>query len=299
LVPDDNGVLVPSDEGMGIGEVSANEHLLSLAANSGGSGAGMSHWAQASRCGRRARLSAERYQRFADEGRELPASKNHFIIGSVMHKLHELARKPDPSVVLDYNEQFKNPNVAEGTRLYKGWLRHHGLHFYGEPTAVEQHLSDENTFAPATVTAAIDMVVELDVAACSRLRSWGLEVPPGVTLVDWKSADSPSDGTNYKEGLQSLWYPYIWNLHNPDRPAQGIIFDVTMKRSRRKERAVLRDDFQKFFVPFGLESVESLRGMVMQGYRNVEDNIPNRSECTSFFGGTCPFKTNGECDAHM
>lgn len=292
LVPNEDGVLVPETSL----PASETERVLALAANSGGSGLGMSHYSQASRCGRKARLSAERNAHFAAQEPSLPSTKNHFVIGSVYHRLHELARI-EHHHVLDYSEQFANLNVAEGVRLYKGWLRHHGRDLYGETLAVEQHLEDAETFAPATVTAAIDMVARLDEAACERLRRWDLDLQPGVYLCDWKTADGPSDGAQYVGGLQALWYPYIWEKYNPDLRPLGTIFDVTMKRSRRKDRTVLADDFQKFYVPYGMESIETLRGLVAQGYRNIQEDIPNRSECTSWRGETCPFRANGACDA--
>lgn len=293
LVPNEDGVLVPESTL----PASETERVLALAANGGGSGLGMSHYSQASRCGRKARLAAERNAHFAAlDSSSLPSTKNHFVIGSVMHKLHELARTKHDHV-LDYSEQFANLNVAEGVRLYKGWLRHHGLGFYGKTIAVEEHITDEETFAPATVTAAIDMVVDIDADACERLRAWGLDLEPGLYAVDWKSADGPSDGQQFKNGLQALWYPYAWNKANPSRPVLGIIFDVTFKRSRRKDRTVLRDDFQKFYVPYGLEDVETLRGMIAQGYRNAMEDVPNRSECCSWRGEVCTFRINGACDA--
>ena len=70
-----------------------------------------------------------------------------------------------------------------------------------------------------------------------------------------------------------------------------------MKRSRRKDRGVHEDDFQAFYVPCGLESIESLRGMILQGHRNVVEDIPNRSECVSWRGEVCTFRLMGTCDA--
>lgn len=308
LVPNEDGVLVPQ----ATLPASETERVLALAANGGGSGLGMSHYSQASRCGRKARLAAERNAHFASlDSSSLPSAKNHFVIGSVMHKLHELARTKH-SHTLDYSEQFANLNVAEGVRLYRGWLRHWGLDFWGETLAVEAFLEDSETFAseqytesderntsptPIPVTGAIDMVVDMDEAACERARRRGLNLQPGRRIVDWKSADGPSDGAQYAGGLQALWYPYLWNLHNPEQPVDGIIFDVVMKRARRKDRTVLIDDFQAFYVPYGMESVDALRGMVQQGHRNITDDIPNRSECVSWRGEVCVFRTNGACNA--
>lgn len=305
LVPNEHGVLVPESSL----PASETERVLALAANGGGSGLGMSHYSQASRCGRKARLSQERNAHFASlDSSTLPATKNHFVIGSVMHKLHELART-EHEHVLDYSEQFANLNVAEGVRLYRGWLRHWGLDFWGECIAVEAGLEDSETFEYGDcedscgcndiipVTGAIDMVVEMDEAACERAKRRGLELTPGRRIIDWKSADGPSDGSQYAGGLQALWYPHLWNLHNPERPVDGIIFDVVMKRSRRKDRTVLPEDFQAFYIPYGMESVDALRGMVQQGHRNVVEDIPNRSECVSWRGEVCAFRLNGACNA--
>lgn len=324
LVPNEDGVLVSEPSG----PLSEGEKALSLAVNSGGSGLGMSYYSQASRCGRRARLSDQRYASFRESGAPLPTTKNHFIVGSVYHKLHELARirSVDPSAdvpTLDANEQYQNPNVAEGMRLYKGWLRQWGLDFWGKCLGVEVHLTDDETFAAPpstdvpplpgetlgdvmergeetwgkiTVTGALDMVVEMDEAACERAKERGLELTPGRRIIDWKTADGPSDGEQYRGGMQALWYCHLWNKEHPDQPVDGIIFDVVMKRSRRKDRSVHKDDFQAFYVPCGLESIESLRGMVLQGHRNVVEDIPNRSECVSWRGEVCTFRVMGTCD---
>lgn len=313
LIPNEDGVLVPEDP-QDTAPLSEGEKALSLAVNSGGSGLGMSYYSQASRCGRRARLSQERYQSFRDSNSPLPATKNHFIVGSVYHKLHELARirSVDPTVetpTLDANEAYSNPNVAEGMRLYRGWLRHWGLDYWGRCLGVEVHLEDDETFdytvtdgvgyasSTVTVTGALDMVVDMDEAACERAKKRGLELTPGRRIIDWKSADGPSDGSQYAGGMQALWYCHLWNKEHPDLPVDGIIFDVVMKRSRRKDRGVHEDDFQAFYVPCGLESIETLRGMIMQGYRNVLEDIPNRSECVSWRGEVCTFRLMGTCDA--
>lgn len=311
LIPNEDGILVPSDVPE-MHELSESERALSLASNSGGSGEGMSHYSQASRCGRRAKLSAARYAAYRDKGAALPLTKNHFVIGSVYHKLHELARREDKSdtLVIDFDEQYQNPNIAEGVRLYKGWLRHWGLDYWGKCLGVELNLEDTTTFKeletireneecehPIRVTGQLDMIVEMDQAACDRAAKRGLELTPGRRIVDWKSADGPSDGVQYREGMQALWYCHLWNLHNPDRPVDGIIFDVVMKRSRRKDRSVLADDFQAFYIVCGMETVESLRGMVLQGHRNIVEDVPNRSECVTWRGEICPFRTYGDCDA--
>lgn len=309
LVPNDDGVLVPSDV-PSVEPLSDGERALSLAANSGGSGEGMSHYSLASRCGRRARLSQRRYDGFAERKAALPLTKNHFIVGSVYHKLHELARRPNDGLVIDFDEQYQNPNVAEGLRLYKGWLRTWGLDFWGKCLGVEVHLADETTFVyhvegvqfdasdkNIRVSGQIDMVVEMDEAACERAKKRGLDLPPGRRLVDWKTADAPGDGLTYTDGVQGMWYMHLYNLHHPDTPVDGIIFDVIYKRSRRKDRSVLLDDFGAYHVLYGRENVESLRGMVLQGHRNIVEDIPNRSECVSWRGDVCPFRANGECDA--
>ena len=315
LIPNEDGILVQSDV-PSIEPLSEGEKALSLAANSGGSGQGMSHYALASRCGRRARLSARRYEGFKEREAPLPLTKNHFIVGSVYHKLHELARRPNDGLVIDFDEQYQNPNVAEGLRLYKGWLRTWGLDFWGKCLGVEVHLADTDTFngkrevfrdargnyidspdEPIRVSGQIDMVVEMDDAACERAKKRGLDLPPGRRLVDWKTADAPGDGLTYTEGVQALWYMHLYNLHHPDAPVDGIIFDVVYKRSRRKARSVLLDDFGAYHVLEGRENVETLRGMVLQGHRNIAEDIPNRSECITWRGEVCPFRANGECDA--
>lgn len=310
LVPNEDGVLVLAKHMEEGAPLSPAEEALSLAVNEGGgSGAGMSHYSSAARCGRRARLSAERYQKFRDEKAALPPTKNHFIVGSVYHKLHELARRPSANLTLDLNERFENPSVAEGVRLYKGWMRHWSLDFWGRCLDVEVHLEDDTTFeldleklghfgtAPITVTGAMDMVVEMDAEACQRAKRRGLELTPGRRIVDWKTADAPSDGSNYAQGLQTLWYPYLWNLHFPETPVDGIIYDCIYKRGRRKDRSVLTEDFGAYYFPAGMESVDALRGMVLQGHRNIVEDIPNRAECCDWRGQVCPFRTSGDCDA--
>lgn len=318
LVPNEHGVLTPSDFTEAPGELSETERILSLAANGGGSGTGMSYYSLAAQCGRKARLNAEKYARFRDKGIALPPTKNAFIIGSVYHKLHELARRTGHDIpTLDLNERWQNPNVAEGVRLYKGWLRTFGKDFWGRCLGVEVHLVDSTTFecqcgphsgdiptydcqgSPDTipVTAALDMLVEMDDAACERAKRRGLELTPGRYIVDHKTSDGPSTGVAYAEGIQALWYCSVYNLQNPHAPVNGIIFDCVNKRSRRKDRTVLPEDFQAHLVTCGLEGVDALRGMVQQGHENVVANRPNRAMCVDWMGNVCPFRMSGECDA--
>ena len=295
LVPDERGVLVPEDQAA---PTSDAERVLSLAANSGGSGKGMSYYSVAARCGRKANLDTARREQFRDANAPAPATKNHFVVGSVYHKLQELAHGPVNDLpIIDLNERWANPNVAEGVRLFKGWLRTWGAGFWGRTVAVEEHLEDTETFG-VPVTAALDMVVYMDTEACERAKRRGLTLEPGHYIVDWKTADGPSNGVAYSEGIQALWYCYVWNNQHPNMPVNGIIFDVVNKRSRRKDRSVLLDDFQAHFVPCGLERADdALRGLILQGHQNAVENRPNRAECISWQGDICPYRLSGECDA--
>ena len=319
LLPNEHGILVPTDheDGSELAHVSDTEKVLSLAANGGGSGTGMSYYSVAARCGRRARLDTERRALYRNSDAPLPATKNHFVIGSVMHKLHELANSDNGLPLIDLNERWQNPNVAEGVRLYKGWLRTWGKGFWGRTLGVEVQIVDTRSF-PCTcgphsgphptydcpgngetvpVTAALDMIVEMDEAACERAKRRGLELSPGRYIIDWKSSDGPSNGISYAEGLQALWYTSAWNEQNPHQQVLGIIFDCVNKRSRRKDRSVLLEDFQAHYVPCGLEPMGALAGLIQQGHENVVADRPNRAECCDWQGNVCPYRLSGECDA--
>lgn len=321
LLPNEHGILVPTDheDGSELAHVSDTEKMLSLAANGGGSGTGMSYYSVAARCGRRARLDTERRARYRNSEAPLPATKNHFVIGSVYHKLHELARANNNLPLIDLNERWQNPNVAEGVRLFKGWLRTWGRDFWGRCLGVEVQIVDSTSF-PCTcgphsgddptydchgngetvpVTAALDMIAELDEAACERAKRRGLEVTPGRYIIDWKTSDGPGNGTGYAEGLQALWYCGVYNRQNPHAPVEGIIFDVVNKRARRKDRTVLPEDFQAHLVTCGLEDIDALAGLIQQGHENVVMNRPNRAECVTWQGDVCPYRLSGECDAKL
>ncbi len=325
LVLNEHGAYVPSDgnatsdgrAGIELAHVSETEKILSLAANGGGSGTGMSYYSVAARCGRKARLDTERRAMYRNTDAPLPATKNHFVIGSVYHKLHELARANNNLPLIDLNERWQNPNVAEGVRLYKGWLRTWGVDFWGRCLGVEVKIIDTQTFPcvcgphsgddptydcpgdgeTIPVTAALDMIVEMDDAACERAKRRGLELSPGRYIIDWKTSDGPGNGVGYAEGLQALWYCAAWNQQNPHQQVSGIVFDVVNKRARRKDRSVLAEDFQAHYVPCGLEDVQALAGLVQQGHENVTANRPNRAECTDWQGNVCAFRMSGECDA--
>ncbi len=277
------------------------ELAIARAINSGGSGRGMSFYAVASRCGRKARLQDVRREDFVDgEKAGLPDTKHALVIGSIYHLFQEQWRKPRPDLELDMSMAAYNPNVIEALRMFRGFSRLWGRNYWGKPIAVECKLPrGENETAQVTklmgheVTGTIDMAVEMnqeDAERCQR-RVPGIE--PGRYLVDWKTADGESDGVALTQGLQALWYPALWNICFPAMPADGIIFDIAMKRGRRRDRAMYATDFQAVLVRTPSDAVEAavreLRGMVKSGALNVLQDIPNRAECVDWMGKVCPF----------
>ena len=287
------------------------EVAIASAINTGGSGRGMSYYSAAARCGRRARLSEERREAFTAAGRDgLPRDKNAFAIGSIYHLLHQQAREPRADLELDFSDAYTNINVIEALRMYRGWMNVWGRDYWGRTLAVERKLPESGaevreaiarTFG-AQVNGTVDMVVELgdDDAVRAQRRLPGIQA--GRYVLDWKTADSDADGVAYALGLQAMWYPALWNWCYPDAPVSGIIFDVALKRGRRRDRAMYADDFQAFFVETAQNShqrvVSLLRGMVRQGRLNVLHDVPNRAECVDWRGQTCPF-LNGECDGEL
>lgn len=272
--------------------LSAAELAIAKAINSGGSGRGMSYYSAASRCGRRSRLQDERHQSVVEQGNEgLPQTKHALVIGSIYHLLHEQLRRPRPDLELDFTEAVTNPNVVEALRMFRGFKNIWGAGYWGRTVEVEHRL--HTTIGGEVVSGTMDMVAELDEEAAARAQRRLPGITPGRYVIDWKTADSDSDGVALAEGLQAMWYPTLWNRMYPATPVEGIIFDIAMKRGRRKDRAMYATDFQAVLVRTPPDNegevIDALRGMVKQGALNVLHDIPNRAECVDWRGQVCPF----------
>jgi hypothetical protein len=271
----------------------------------GGSGLGVSHYAQASVCGRKARLSRERALRAQAEAWPLPQSVHPLSVGSIYHWLHQAWYTSDPRLEGMY-QPHDNPNVAEAVHLFLGYARFHPRDFWGRRLAVEYSLPNTDATRERVldmfghpVTAALDLVVEIDEAQLAEiykrrplLRG---QLVAGRYIIDHKTASQPGSEVPYREGNQALWYPSVYNLEHPDAPVMGIIFDVMYKYGRRKARQVLPTDFHAVLCYSSLARPETLCGMVKQGALNVLQDTPNRAHCHDFRGFACPFFGDG-CD---
>lgn len=310
LEPGSSGALEPlttSPRGL----LSDEEFEIHKGINSGGSGRGGSFWAGASRCGRRALLSERKYAHFRDIESTLPLLKNHFLVGSIYHLLHENWRMEFPKLsAMDATpDKYSNVNVQEGARLFQGYASNWSREMWGETLAVERQLPESADVASdimctfgAELTGKVDMVVELRHEHLDEARRRLPEIAPGFYIVDFKTAEMPGNGLGYQMGLQSLVYPYLWNQQFPSRPVSGTIFDVIYKRSRRKPAPFTSGDFGAYFAPYKIENqahvAASLKGMIQQGKYTTENFIPNRSECCSWRGEICQY-FNKECDAEV
>lgn len=307
LIPNEKGALKPAGSQVTPEPLlSLNELALHHAVNSGGSGQGMSYWANAAKCGRRALLSEQKYSGYRDVQSTLPILKNHFIVGSVYHAMQEGWRREFPDYGHSDMINYVNVNVQEAARLFKGYRQLWQRDLWGDALAIEQQLpaTEEakdtvKRLFGADVTAKVDMVVELKEKNLENARKRLPDLMPGRYIVDFKTAEQPSVGSElaYKMGLQALWYPLVWNLQNPHLTVSGTIFDVIYKRSRRAPRPFTSDDFAAYFAPLhdAEKSTKDLRGMVAQGRFTTREFLGNRAECVSWRGEVCPFFAK-ECD---
>ena len=297
-------------------EITDLEARISEIVGKGSSGRGNSFYAGAAECGRRQRLLDAKRDQYKDVAGILPAFRNKFLVGSVYHALQELYHRGQLHSRYEqdaHSPSFRNnQNLADGWRLFSGWVRNFDIDFWGETIAVELALpdSDEATCAVAAsldveYTARIDMVVRIGASDLPRIQTRLPDLrTPGIYLLDWKTRDSHGGHDTYINGLQALTYPLLYNLAHPDAPCQGVIWDVVVKHSRRKvTNPVKREDFDACFVSTALSHhdlrgpAEQLRGMIDIGFRNYLNDIPNRAACTSFTGEQCQFRATGACDA--
>ena len=316
----DSGELIPDAEGKLRPAISSvtpealltpGELALHHAVNSGGSGRGMSFWSGAARCGRRAVLSERKYAGFRDVRSTLPILKNHFLVGSLFHAMQEGWRQEEPAYSYDSAVSYQNVNVIEAARLFTGYMANWSREMWGRTLAVECQLpntadtaSDIFTTFGVEVTGKVDMVCELGEEHLAQARRRLPDIKPGRYIVDFKTSEQPTPGSAiaYTLGLQAMWYPLLWNWAHPDRPVEGMIFDVIYKRSRRAPRPYTVDDFAAYFAPTLPGStnltVNALRGMIMQGKYAVDNFLPNRGECVSWRGETCQYFKN-VCNTEM
>lgn len=275
------------------------EKIILLAANGGGSGKGGSYWTDAATCGMRAILGQEQSDLVKLGKLPPPDTKNHFVVGSVYHALHEFWRA-NPEILLDYTESFTNPNVAEGMRLFAGWREHWPMDFWGRTVAVEQVLPGPRSeaavralFHGEVFNGKPDLVVEVTAADLPRIAE-RVQLPgPGYYILDWKTADTFSGGDQYRDGIQAVTYPHLWNMEHPEMPVRGIIFDIIEKHSRRKtKQAIVPSDFHAVYVPIQGD-LSDVKGLVLMGTFAVENRLKNRAACSSYKDGLCRFFKKG------
>jgi hypothetical protein len=258
------------------------EHQIhSLLQTGGGSGRGGSFWTMAATCGRR----ANNYLRNGNTMDTRPPS--WAVIGTAYHLLQEHIMKGVP-MNLDYVEAINDRDLQTAFLLHRAWREYYGIGYWGTTLSTEQVYpkTEEGTarvlefFSGQTYQIKPDAVVDMTMEDVARVRDRVHLPGPGRYIIDFKTAADANDVAKYVTGLQTLAYPFIYNLDNPEAPVKGIIFDIVQKPVwNAKDKSRKRDHFNCVYVDAELTFVEPLKGLVAQGAANLERGMCSLLGC--------------------
>ena len=284
-----------------------------------GSPRGMHFYSDAAKCGKRALLSDETH---VDETVPMTPrdGKTGLRVGTFYHRLHELWRlnvlpplNASPSMASEYTALYNvgDPSLTEALRLFHGYRCHWDRDLWGKPVGVELLLptpeykqSVMDTFG-VQVTGKLDMVAvfepEDEVGATVDGQPSPLTLAnqrckditePGAYVIDWKTSENAPDPLLYTLDTQALWYPALWQICHPALslryPMRGMIFDVIIKLSRRKDQSITPSSFDAVFAKAQPveRAIDELRGLIEQGVRNMQaatrQDRGNRAECVQY-----------------
>ena len=267
--------------------------VLSEILNSSHSGTGNSYYNAS--CPRKVRLDSQ-YP-------EAPAFE--LQVGLLFHKLMELWRTDTLNTMAipenDDAETDKDP-VAEALRLFKAYISYYGGED-GKPKDfntrfVEAPVTDAEAWG-VPFTMRTDAVVE-PLPGCKDLR--GLEIEPGLYLLDYKTAGAKSADQMVKDALSTQFkaYLHVWNTAQPpELQVKGLIVDriIRYKRDMMKSDSVTG-------LPKGLETsiilapteneVLAIRRYYQWKAEFLKQDWCNLEACA--FPRICRHFTQGTCD---
>jgi len=282
--------------------------LLVQQTQHGSSGRGISFWSKAATCGRKANLDEAAGPREARQ-EAMDDDPDALMVGTYYHLLHEFRAKGAlDGLVWDQTDQAWTPSFTEAVRLYRAYVGH-----WGDPgQRYGGRIIGTEVPIPATdvgkgriremfgddVTGRVDAILEV-IDPAVALENTGLELQPGVYLLDFKSlkAHSEQHRWSYAYSLQAATYLEIYNLEHPEAPALGMIFDCIMKAKHIKKEVDAktgRSSYQAYLQLPAQNDKKVIEALVTIGKRNVNEDIANPSQCLSSWTPCYWFKS-GKC----
>lgn len=268
------------------------------------SGRGVSYWSLAATCGRKARLAQVYAEQYQDDLVETEDDKLSALkIGAYYHVLlqhwHE-GRMPLDKIH-DYDVMMNNPEFEEAYRLFLFYRSTYSHDSWGKVVATELLVPATDAgkqivfdFFGEETTGRLDMLVELSQDDVDRINTeLNLKLPaPGLYIIDHKTGarKNPRDYWEFTFGLQSILYQHIWNIENPDRQVQGMVF---LKVVRHKK--LTKDSICAFLATPYEGDEEVIRSLVRKGRRALDADEANPAACFTGYK-PCFFFTNGMCD---
>lgn len=273
----------------------------------GSSGRGISYWAKAASCGRKANLEEAAGPREARvEG--MDDDPDALMVGTYYHQLHEMKIRGQTSdLVWDGQNEAFTPSFTEAVRLFRGYMDHWGSvgarwggHVVGTEVGIPQTDAGRAKIRKLfgdDVTGRVDALVEVTDPA-QVYENTGLTLEPGLYLLDFKSLKSHSEQHRWSYGfsLQAATYLEIYNLEHPEAPAKGMLFDCIFKHKalRKIPDAKGGSSFQAYLQAPNPSDPQVIEALVTLGKRNVSEDIANPAECLSGFS-PCFWFRSGKC----
>lgn len=270
-------------------------NLITLPIKVGGSGRGISFFSTAARCPRRAKLDAEHGSASSIDSR----------VGTIGHGLLEMFYEgkiakeliDDPNLIVQVPYDFET-EVPEALRLVRAYLtKFPERDFWGTPIGTEVSFPEAGKeelvkgFFMVALTARLDLVTEVSEDQQQRIKSrLCLDVPTGILIVDHKfrTRRDSNIAETYDLSAQFTAYPPLWDLHNMNRPCQGMLANVVIGNKE--------PGFQQTFVrPPDETKLIGLRNWLIAADALAGTDFPNWTSCRDF-NRTCGHYSSGRCN---
>jgi len=272
--------------------VTLEEHL---AANSGGSGTGMSFYSET--CARRHSLKI--LQRGENTG---PKSSFRMQVGTVFHKLAELYyNRQLVETALPVIEYFDDENpIHEALRIFKDYKKRFESNLFTVLSCEELFPKDAqqaailHTFWGVPYTFKPDMLVDVTQEQCGLLQeSHGLYLEPGKYMWDHKTHKQKDQYRALKHvySMQFSAYQISYNLLNPAKPILGLVAG-----SITATKVLTRDSYQTYLIPLPDEKrVETVRNYLQKKAAYLNTNECNLDSCMDWRSPPCYYLQSGQC----
>ena len=262
--------------------------LNCIATSGGGSGTGVSFYRQAMNCGQKARLNAL----LKGGGGGSFATDT----GTYFHAMMEWYYGGEG--LLEFNDFQLDDAQTEALRLFRAYAKVFGPGDFARVVGCEMFMPEDGAekavhdmMGVAPFTGRIDMVVELDEAACERLGAKRPEIAghlePGIFLWDFKTKGQSDKSAAVKAAwnVQFLAYQMAYCAQTGVEPI-GMISDYVIRTKVPK--------FYSCFTAFPDDTEQAMvRQYLQEGRRRFEEGLPNLEECFNY--GECFHRKTGNC----